>query len=110
MEVNLPGDQEVVVASHQVPVGEVHKVLGYGLSADNTGVDYFGVKVSAALKANVYTRTYAGGQLDDHTLIDNTGGAAPVDVELIAHNDQALSQAEASGFVLIENVTNSQAP
>ena len=110
IDVAVAGAATVPVATHNVPVGEVHKVFGYGLSADDSGVDWFGVRVDGALKAKVYTRTYQGGQLDDYILIDNDAGASPVVVELVAHNSSALSPHEASGFVLVENVTASQAP
>lgn len=109
VEVPVPANSEAVVASHSVPIGEVHKVFGYGLSADGSNVDYFAVHVAGVAKAKVYTGTYAGGQLDDYILIDNTGGVAAVAVDLVAHNASGLSGAEASGFILVEDVTDSQA-
>lgn len=109
VDVPIPANSEAVVASHSVPLGKVHKVFGYGLSADGSNVDYFAVHIDGVAQAKVYTGTYAGGQLDDDILIDNTSGAAAIDVDPVVHNASDLSGAEASGFILVEDVTDSQA-
>lgn len=107
VEVPIPADSEAVVASDSVPIGEVHKVFGYGLSADGQNVDHLAVHVNGVATAKVYTGTYASGQLDDYSLIDNTAGAAAMYMDLVAHNASGLSGAEA-GFILAEEVTDNQ--
>jgi hypothetical protein len=110
LDVNLPGNADTVIATHNVPIGKVHKVFAYALSPDSTGVDKFLVKVDGVSEALVYTRTYDGGDLDDYILIDNTSGAAPKVVTLVAHNADVLTAHKASGHLLVEDVTDSQAP
>ena len=110
LDVNLPGNADTVVVTHSVPVGEVHKVFAYALSPDSTGVDKFTVKVDGVAESIVYTRTYDGGDLEDYILVDNSVGAAPVEVTLVAHNADVVTAHKASGHLLIEDVTDSQAP
>lgn len=109
-DVTLPPSADTTVATHSVPVGEVHKVFGYALSPDNSNVDKFLVKVDATLQAVVYTNTYQGGDVDDYILIDNSAGSAPVVVTLQAHNASLATPRKASGHLLVEDVTDTQAP
>lgn len=73
---------------------------------DSTGVDKFTVKVDGVAESIVYTRTYDGGDLSDCILVDNTGGAVPKIVTLVAHNGDALTPHQASGHILVEDVTD----
>ncbi len=110
LDINLPGNSDTTVVTHSVPVGEVHKVFAYALSPDSTGVDKFTVKVDGIAESIVYTRTYDGGDLEDYILVDNTAGSVPKVITLVAHNSDALTPHKASGHLLIEDVTDSQAP
>jgi hypothetical protein len=110
LDVNLPGNSDTTVVTHSVPVGKAHKIFGYALSPDSTGVDKFTVKIDGVAESMVYTRTYQGGDVTDYILIDNTGGAAPVVVTLVAHNADLVTVHKASGHVLVEDVTDSMAP
>lgn len=62
------------------------------------------------VQAVVYTNTYQGGDVDDYILIDNSAGSAPVVVTLTAHNAHLVQAYKASGHILVEDVTDSQAP
>ncbi len=106
IDVDILGAQSVAVVTHSVPVGQAHKVFGYGLSPDTTSVDFFQVKKDAAVEAKIYVNTYEGGIVDDYILIDNRQGSAPIVVVLEAHNSNALQPRKASGFLLVEDVTN----
>jgi hypothetical protein len=110
LDVNLPGNSDTTVVTHNVPVGKVHKVFAYALSPDSTGVDKFTVNVGAVAESIVYTRTYDGGDLEDFILIDNTTGSAPIAVTLVAHNADALTPHKASGHLLVEDVTDTWTP
>ena len=109
LDIDLPGNSDTVVVTHDVPVGKIHKVFAYALSPDSTGVDKFTVKVGATAESVVYTRTYDGGDLEDFILIDNSGGATPITVTLVAHNADIVAQHKASGHLLVEDVTDNQA-
>ena len=109
-DVTLAVNADTIVATHSVPVGKVHKVFGYALSHDNSNVDKFSVKVDAVVQAVVYTNTYQGGDVDDYILIDNSAGSAPVVVTLTAHNAALATARKGSGHILVEDVTDSQAP
>jgi hypothetical protein len=109
LDVALPANVDTTVVTHSVPVGKAHKVFAYSLSPDSTGVDKFTIKIDATAKASVYTRTYAGGILDDYILIDNTTGSAPKVVTLVAHNADLATAHKASGVLLVEDVTDSMA-
>lgn len=106
IDVDVPALQTVAVVTHSVPVGKAHKVFGYGLSPDTTSVDFFQVKRDASIESKVYVNTYEGGIVDDYLLIDNRAGTAPVVVALEAHNSNAVQARKASGFLLVEDVTN----
>jgi hypothetical protein len=110
LDVNLPTNADTVVASHSVPVGEMHKVFAYALSPDSTMVDKFTVKVDGVAESVVYTRTYDGGDVEDYILVDNTAGSAPKVVSLVAHNSDLTTAHKASGHLLAEDVTDRQAP
>lgn len=110
LDVNLPVNADSVVVTHSVPVGQVHKVFAYALSPDSTMVDKFTVKVDASAESIVYTRTYDGGDVEDYILVDNTAGSAPKVVTLTAHNSDLTTAHKASGHLLVEDVTDSQAP
>lgn len=101
---------DTTVVTHDVPVGKVHKVFGYGISPDSTAVDKFSVKIDGVAEAMVYTRTYDGSDIEDYMVVDNTGGSVPKVVTLTAHNSSALVAHKASGHLLIEDITDSQAP
>lgn len=109
IDVDVPGGQTVVVATHNVPVGQAHKVFGYGISPDTTSVDFFQVKKDAAVESKVYVNTYEGGIVDDYILIDNRNGAVPIVVVLEVHNSNALQARKASGYLLVEDITNALA-
>jgi len=106
IDVDVAGGQTVVVVTHSVPVGSAHKVFGYGLSPEATSLDFFQVRKDAVVQSKVYVNTYEGGIVDDYILIDNRGGSAPVVVVLEAHNSNAIQSRKASGFLLVEDVTN----
>ena len=110
LDVNLPGNSDTTVVTHSVPVGKAHKIFGYALSPDSTGVDKFTIKIDGVAESMVYTRTYDGGDVSDYILIDNTGGAVPKVVTLVAHNGDMISAHKASGHLLVEDVTDSMAP
>lgn len=109
LDVNLPANSDTTVVTHNVPVGKVHKVFGYGISPDSTSVDKFTVMIDGVAEAIVYTRTYDGSDIEDYILVDNTGGSVPRVVTLVAHNGDALTPHVASGHILVEDVTDSQA-
>jgi hypothetical protein len=109
LEVNLPGNAETTVVTHNVPVGKIHKVFAYALSPNSTMVDKFTVKLDGTPESVVYTRTYDGGDLEDFILVDNSAGAAPKVVTLAAHNSDAITAHKASGHLLVEDVTDNQA-
>ena len=48
--------------------------------------------------------------MSDHILIDNTAGSAPVIVTLVARNSNILQAHKSSDHILVEDVTDSQAP
>lgn len=109
LDVNLPVSADTTVVSHSVPVGKVHKVFAYGMSPDTTAVDKFTVKIDGVAEAIVYTRTYDGSDIEDYILVDNTGGSVPKVITLTAHNSDAITAHKASGHLLIEDITDSQA-
>jgi hypothetical protein len=110
IDVVIGTNNAAVIATHAVPVGQMHKVWAYALTADSSMVDSFQVKVAGTAKTKVYTGTYHGGLLEDYVLIDNTTGGAPVAVTLEAHNNDPVNQHHASGYVLSEDITLQQAP
>lgn len=110
IDVVIAANGQAAIATHSVPVGQVHKVFGYALTANSPNVDWFKVEVAGQGEAKVYAATYEGGIVDDYLLIDNSAGAAPVAVVLMAHNADPVSSRLASGVLLVEDVTNSQAP
>jgi hypothetical protein len=70
------------------------------------GVDKFTIKIDGVAESIIYTRTYNGGDVDDYILIDNTGGATPKVVTLVAHNGDLTTTNKASGHLLVEDVTD----
>ncbi len=66
--------------------------------------------MDAVVQAVVYIRTYQGGDVDDFILIDNSVGTVPVVVTLTAHNAGLVTARKGSGHLLVEDVTDSQAP
>lgn len=44
---------DTTVVPHDVPVGKVHKVFGYGIGPDSTAVDKFSVKIDGVAEAMV---------------------------------------------------------
>ncbi len=104
--VPLPVNDQAVVASYSVPVGAVFKVFGYAVSPDSLDVDWFRVEVNGAAEPETYTRTYGGGMITDFILVDNSGGASPVVVDLVAHNASLLTPHSAGGYVLLEDITD----
>jgi hypothetical protein len=108
-DVVIGTNNSAVIATLNVPVGKVYKIWGYALSPDSTMIDLFTAKVGAVVQTTVYTRTYAGGVLEDYILVDNSAGGGAVAVTLIAHNSDTVQQHKASGYILAEDVTDSQA-
>jgi hypothetical protein len=106
----IGANNAAIIATHNVPVGQMHKVWAYALTADSTMIDSFSVKVAGAAKTKIYTGTYHGGLLDDYILIDNTTGSGVVAVTLEAHNADPVTAHHASGYVLSEDITLQQAP
>lgn len=103
--VALPANATTTVATYSVPVGSVFKVWGYALSPDSLDVDWFRLSVGGVAEPEIYTRTYAGGMVVDYVLVDNTAGAAPVVVDLVAHNASLTNVRRAGGYVLLEDIT-----
>lgn len=68
---------DTTVVTHDVPVGKVHKVFGYGISPDSTAVDKFSVKIDGVAEAMVYTRTYDGSDIEDYMLVDKRVARSP---------------------------------
>jgi hypothetical protein len=110
IDVAVGTSNAAVIATHNVPVGQMHKVWAYALTADSTMIDSFQVKVAGTAKTKIYTGTYHGGLLEDYILIDNTTGSGVVAVTLEAHNNDAVTAHHASGYVLSEDITLQQAP
>jgi hypothetical protein len=106
IDIDVPASQTVVVVTHSVPVGQAHKVFGYGLSPEITSLDFFQLKKGASIESKVYVNTYEGGIVDDYVLVDNRAGGAPVVVTLEVHNSNTIQARKASGFILVEDVTN----
>lgn len=109
IDVAVGSGATVTVATLQVPVGAVYVVKGYGLSAQDSNIDTFTVKVDGVAESKVHLNTYQGGILRDYILIDNSEGLDPVDVVMEAHNGAGISSRVASGFLVAEDVTLEQA-